>query len=217
MAENTSPSPNSAPSVDALKTLTESLAGLAQWIAKLILEKNWFTLLLLVDVGLLFGFNPEGGIILALFKQFFGFGLPSWYGNVFWIVLGGIFLAAIAVAVKTMPHPGKVEVKEGEERKVIKGLRSFTVEDAEIFAQLQRGQSIETCLQSLKSQEFRFGVLMGESGCGKSSLLQAGLLPKLNEAGSAYRAIYIKFTERSPLETVQQALLETLATVPNVN
>jgi hypothetical protein len=197
-------------STDVVKATTEKLAGFVQWIAELIQKRNWFTLLLLADVVLFFGFKPVGGVITAFFKEFFDLQLPDWYRGVFWIALGTTFLAAIAVAVKTTPRAGKLEVQEGRERRVIKGLRSFTLEDADVFAKLQREQSIQSCLESLSSKEFRFGLLMGESGCGKTSFLLAGVLPKLNRAESSCHGIYVKFSDRPPIETVKDALVEDL-------
>ncbi|RKH75328.1 hypothetical protein D7Y13_44770, partial [Corallococcus praedator] len=128
-------------------------------------------------------------ILTWFLKKNFDFELPGWYQSGFWLFIGVIFLAAIAIAIKTMPRAANLEVKEGAERKVIKGLRSFTLEDADVFAKLQRDQSIQTCLESLKAKEFRFGILMGESGCGKTSFLQAGVLPKLTQAEAACRGI----------------------------
>ncbi|NJO67096.1 MAG: hypothetical protein HC832_06815, partial [Leptolyngbyaceae cyanobacterium RM1_405_57] len=136
--------------------------------------------------------------------------LPPWYADVFWMVLAGIFFGAIAVAVKTMPRAAKLEVQEGGERKVIKGLRSFTAEDADMFEKLQRSDAVAACLESLQRREFRFGVLMGESGCGKTSFLQAGVLPKLNQTESTCHGIYIKFSDRNPIELVKEALVNAV-------
>lgn len=169
--------PAPAPPTDAIKETTEKLAVFVQWIAQLIQSRNWFTILLLLDVVLLFAGNPgvAGKLLTTFFPQQT---LPEQYPVFFWLSLGIVFVAAIAVAVRTMPKPA-ADATDFTERKAIKGLRPFSAEDAEIFAQLQRNRSLKECLKSITSNTFRFGILMGESGSGKTSFLQAELLPKL--------------------------------------
>ena len=205
-----SETPPSPPSTDTVKATTEELASFAQWIAELVQRRNWFTLLLLADVVLFFGFKQQGGIIVSFLQQYFGLELPGWYGTVFWFTLLGIFVAAIALAIKTMPRWGQLEAQEGDARRVVKGLRAFTAEDADIFARLQRESSVQNCLESLSRPEFRFGILMGESGCGKTSLLRAGVLPRLNHEDAPCQAVYIRFSDRAPEETIRAALLTNL-------
>jgi WD40 repeat protein/serine/threonine protein kinase len=62
-----------------------------------------------------------------------------------------------------------------------RGLLSFHEADRERFY----GREAETValLCTVARHDFRFGVLFGESGCGKTSLLKAGLVPKLWEEG----------------------------------
>jgi WD40 repeat protein/energy-coupling factor transporter ATP-binding protein EcfA2 len=55
------------------------------------------------------------------------------------------------------------------------GLRPFAREEAELF--FGRGEQIEQMLSVL--EERRFLAVVGSSGCGKSSLVQAGLLPAI--------------------------------------
>ncbi len=51
---------------------------------------------------------------------------------------------------------------------------------------------------------------MGESGVGKSSFLQAGILPQLAREESCDRGIYIRFSNRDPVETIYQTLVKEL-------
>ncbi|MDT7602496.1 MAG: eukaryotic-like serine/threonine-protein kinase [Acidobacteriota bacterium] len=62
-----------------------------------------------------------------------------------------------------------------------RGLLPFQEADRERFY----GRETETLalLRTVARHDFRFGVLFGESGCGKTSLLKAGLVPKLWEEG----------------------------------
>jgi WD40 repeat protein/serine/threonine protein kinase len=62
-----------------------------------------------------------------------------------------------------------------------RGLLPFQESDRERFY----GREAETLalLRTVSQQDFRFGVIFGESGCGKTSLLKAGLVPKLWEEG----------------------------------
>src|SRR5437870_874412 len=57
------------------------------------------------------------------------------------------------------------------------GLRPFEPHEAEIF--FGRGAQIEGMLAKLEAH--RFLAVVGASGCGKSSLVRAGLLPALQE------------------------------------
>ncbi|MDJ0687977.1 MAG: hypothetical protein QNJ41_05675 [Xenococcaceae cyanobacterium MO_188.B32] len=51
---------------------------------------------------------------------------------------------------------------------------------------------------------------MGESGCGKNSFLQAGIIPQLTKPESNHRGVYIRFDNRDPLETIGKALVDDL-------
>jgi hypothetical protein len=68
------------------------------------------------------------------------------------------------------------------------GLRPFTTDEAEIF--FGRDEQIDRLLEKLKSR--RFLVVVGSSGCGKSSLVRAGLMADLegglmSEAGARWQ------------------------------
>ena len=61
-----------------------------------------------------------------------------------------------------------------------RGLLPYEEDDTKTF--FGREIDIGEILQMVRFSDFRFGVLTGESGCGKTSLLRAGLIPKLKEA-----------------------------------
>jgi hypothetical protein len=97
-----------------------------------------------------------------------------------------------------------------ESQEAIKGLRPFRHEDAKIFARLGRQVEVEECARAIADPEFRFGILSGESGCGKSSFLQAGLWPTLETYRDPHHCVYVKFTAEEPVETIKHALTDTL-------
>ena len=95
----------------------------------------------------------------------------------------------------------------------IKGLRSFDFEDAEIFKSLQRTDDVGVCLKGILQSDFRFGVLSGESGCGKTSFVRAGLHAALEEKEMA--CVVVKLSNESPLDSINKALSEQLKGMPD--
>ncbi|HEX9972177.1 MAG TPA: AAA family ATPase, partial [bacterium] len=192
------------PSFDDIKTSTEKAVGFIEWLAEVLRGKNWVTKLLLLDVIVFALFNPL--FLPTILKLFITEPkLPGKYVLIFWLAIGIIFIIALIVAIRTRPHKAKAPTIDLSIRSAIKGLRPFGFEDAEIFAQLQREQSIRECCESITARDFRFGVLCGESGCGKTSFLQAGLLPRMKDQ---HQCVYVKFTDLDPLESIRQALIE---------
>ncbi len=118
-------SPDSPPpSQDTVRKTTEEIAKFVRWLAELIQKRNWFTLLLLIDVVLILFLTP-GGVVAKFFDHFFSLKLPKAYPAFFWLTVGLIFVAALIVAVRTMPRPSETAA-DFTERKAIKGLRPFT-------------------------------------------------------------------------------------------
>jgi HEAT repeat protein len=74
-----------------------------------------------------------------------------------------------------------------------------------------RGRDVQELYTLVASSSFRFGVLWGESGCGKTSLLRAGLVPKLRN--EKFSPLYLNKPTNSPQEAIRSVLLKE---VPNL-
>lgn len=192
---------------DTPKTFFEKGAKAVDWVAEeIIRQKNWRSLLVLIDVVLFLALNPfewPFPNLLSLFPQLKQFG---WYAPVFWLLIGVIFIIAVIVAARAQRKAAeRPELKLG----AIKGLLPFGYEDAEVFSHLQRDQNLKECLQAIGDEQWRFGVLSGESGAGKTSFLQAGLWPELERR--KFRCVYVKFSDLDPFESVKRACLKHLS------
>ena len=187
---------------DWIKQITEAVASFIGWVADLIWRRNWFMLLVLTGVAL--------SLVGYFCKNFLNQSLPpqqqTSFWLTFWIAVGLVFAGALIVAVVTMPRPARTIPVDVVERTAIKGLRPFGFADAEIFARLQRSRQLRECIEVLTTPLFRFGILMGESGCGKTSFLQAGVWPQLSQPESSHRGVYVRFSDQDPLDAIRKAL-----------
>jgi hypothetical protein len=194
-----SPPPFSIDSLlETLKKTTESIAGFVEMVAGWIREKKWVKLISLILAAIILGWLSKAAI-----AKFFSEQNSQWF---LWICLavGIIFILAVIVAVFAKPSLSNA-AQSPVERQAIKGLLSFTSTDAEIFSQLERNQDTRNCLRILNDANFRVGILWGESGCGKTSFLQAGLIPELTKLDRD-KGIYIQFSDKDPLITIKKAL-----------
>ena len=192
----------------ALDCYNKALGWAAGEIAQ---YKNWRSLLVSIDfvfylAALFLFFNPLERPFRTLVSIIPWLKQSGWYAPVFWSLVGVIsvigMIKAARARIKTVEP---AELKPG----VIKGLAPFCYEDAEVFAQLRRGENLKECLQAIGDEQFRFGALSGESGAGKTSFLQAGLWPELEKRG--LRCVYVKFSDLDPFESVKRACLKHLS------
>lgn len=196
------------PSADAIQKWLMTAENLIALIADNLRRGTWVKRLLLVDALIVFGLNP--GMAGQILKIFVGLEqLPDWYTRSFWLAVGLLFAIALVIALRT-PVRSQTDIAEFKERKAIKGLRPFTAADTEIFAKLQRNRSLKECLEAITQDSFRFGILLGESGCGKTSFLRAGLVPALSDPAATHRGVYIQFNDRAPVDTIREALVKEL-------
>jgi len=181
--------------IKEIQEQTEKIEKILYWIAEIVSEKRWVTMLCVLWAVIFVFLNPK--------REYFKT-LPENY-KLYWVcVLGLIFILAIVLAIWTKPK--EESIFSPAEKSGIKGLRPFEFEDAEIFVRLQRNDILKESLEAITYKDFRFGILCGESGCGKTSFLRAGILPRLPEKNSSYECVYIKFTERNPIDSIPEAL-----------
>ncbi|MGI9623962.1 MAG: BTAD domain-containing putative transcriptional regulator [Acidimicrobiales bacterium] len=99
--------------------------------------------------------------------------------------------------------PG-IEPVRSEARNPYKGLRAFQASDARDF--FGRDHLLERLLSTLRSE--RLIAVVGPSGSGKSSLVNAGLVPRLHEAGTpGSLLVTTMFPGAFPFEELEAALL----------
>ncbi|WP_231561689.1 ATP-binding protein [Nitrosococcus oceani] len=194
------------PGLESLRQKPEDFTQFINWLAEKVRTRNWVALLMLCFVAAAVLLNPVS--IKALYPWLMGQELPEdfldGYPWVYGVLLIALFLSALILAIRAKAREQEISPIDLSERSAVKGLWSFTYEDADLFKRLGRTDSLRKCLDNVTHPEFRFGVLSGESGCGKTSFLQAGLWPGLESRG--FRCLYVKLTERNPLAVIRQAL-----------
>ena len=76
-----------------------------------------------------------------------------------------------------------------------KGLAYYSASDRLLFS--GRDDDVDACIYRLTSPETRVLLLHGQTGCGKSSFLRAGLIPNLEEASCGY--LFLRDEADSPI------------------
>jgi hypothetical protein len=88
---------------------------------------------------------------------------------------------------KTLLQPDTLDdaTRTNLPKALLRGLQPFGQDDR-LFGRKMEVQAIETIVTG---DDFRLGVVLGRTGCGKTSLLRAGLMPRLAQRG--FEAIYL--------------------------
>lgn len=113
-----------------------------------------------------------------------------------------IGLLGIVSAVPVATYPGTVTP--------LRGLGSFAESERDVF--FGRDRERDELARLVTADGFRAGLLYGEAGVGKSSLLQAGLQPSLRDHGVV--ALFCQDNQR-PLDSLAQALSEAAGQSPH--
>ena len=146
------------------------------------LEQAFATLMVLsLGAGATLGGTKDSwpklaGLNLSLFAQ---------YGSFVAYALGALFALLLAYRIC-----GEVVVVAEPETTppsaAIKGLLPFTEDDGKLFGRLGRSIELQRLLAIAQSEQIGVCAVRGQSGAGKSSLLQAGLAFTLGKEHSVY-------------------------------
>jgi hypothetical protein len=186
-----------------LKKLAKSFEDLINWIAESLIRGFLWRKPAILLALFAFFLNPP---LVSSYASFLGLTLPGWYKWAFWISFVTLCVIAVIVRIRELRQTPCLE--SGSNPSLVKGLLPYEEKDADAFSKLQRQADLRECVQSITSSSFHFGILYGTSGCGKTSFLQAGLIPELKR--HKYLCVYVKVAEADPIETVRHAALKQI-------
>ncbi|SCB52086.1 hypothetical protein GA0061098_1016157 [Bradyrhizobium shewense] len=179
------------------------------WLIRDVWRGTWFRRLILLFVLCVLLGNPKvAGQVASLLIET----LPSWYTLAWAIANVLLFALCFIVGVRTIPPrelPPSPIVNDG----VVRGLLPFNKENGELFAQLGRAIELQRIIASLRDPDYRFGILVGASGTGKTSFLRAGLLPYMEENKMA--ATYVELSDEDPMISIKRGFASQGQTAPS--
>ena len=188
----------------SMETQLNTLEKLIHWIISKGRGKSLKRKLLLLDILIVTLLNK---FTVSSFLKIFGAeeilnNIP--YVLIWALVIAVIFIIAVIAAFKDIERKERSGKDDFPVRSPLKGLFSFEPEDAEIYTQMQREGKVKECLRAAAHTDFRYGIITGKSGSGKTSFVRAGLepnFPKLN-----HRCVYVKFTNLPPIKSIRLAI-----------
>jgi hypothetical protein len=183
---------------EEIRTATDKVAKLIEWFVNEVIRGTAIKRMAFVFAGLVLFFNPFS---TSFFKILFDVKIPEWYGALFWTVTLIFAAAAIVVGILTTPREqGRTSVST----RAIRGLIPFTgwQDDVELFAKLQREREISEILTAILDPGFQIGYISGESGSGKTSLIHAGVAPRLEIC----HPVIVELSDLDPIESIRESV-----------
>ncbi len=119
-------------------------------------------------------------------------------------VLAGIWILA-TTAFLILRKEVRVPPPSASAVPAFRGLLPFMEADRDRF--YGREAELGALAHLVTHEDFRFGVLFGESGCGKTSLVRAGLIPQLWEDG--YIPVYCRSRKDPLIELMEESRRRT--------
>lgn len=122
------------------------------------------------------------------------------------------YVAAGDLHVHVAPAGPQADLLVGLVRLPYPGLEAFTEEDADVF--FGREQEIESLVQRLppvaSDRAHRFVAVVGPSGSGKSSLVQAGVVPRLARERTRWAVVPTFVPEDQPVRNLAHSVVSAL-------
>lgn len=189
----------STPDTISIPDTTQKVKKLLTWFIEEILRGDWFTKAVFILVIIAICGSPSFLGKIPFLQQW----QPSWLYWLIYLGLLGLFLIiSIFIGLRTIPRfrklPPEVDIP------AVRGLLPFNENDSELFIRLGRRSDLQRILTCINDPSFRFGLLVGTSGSGKTSFLRAGVLPRLKVKGGP--ACYVELSNRDPIATINGVL-----------
>ena len=125
-----------------------------------------------------------------------------YYNSILFGIALLLFAITIVIGIRKMQK--MQALNPVAESSMIKGPLAFLEKDELIFKSLQRNQEIAAITNAVFSAKYRIGILTASSGSGKTSILNAGIIPALRRHGRI--VVSITLTNQKPMVTLSDAL-----------
>ena len=182
--------------VEKVRTTTDKLSDFVTWLVSDVLRGTAIKRMTFVLALWLLLFNPVSISVLALF-----FTVPLWYPAAFGTVAAALAAATILVGILTTPRK---QILRPVSTRAIRGLMPFTgqKDDVELFAKLQRQRDISEIITAIADPGFQIGYVSGDSGCGKTSLVHAGVAPRVEVC----HPVVVELSDRDQIDAVRESV-----------
>jgi WD40 repeat protein len=131
------------------------------------------------------------------------------------VVAAVVLLVGVQVLLSYTQQPRRIRPEWNSRRPPYPGLEAYTEKDAAVFfgRDAEIGEILELLHPVVPSRR-RFLTVMGPSGVGKTSLLQAGVMPELAERPSKWIVVPPVVPDTDPLGALEASLAAALSDPP---
>jgi hypothetical protein len=182
-----------------IKKYTQAIKEAAKQVKDAYRRGDWFTI---------FATSLALGWLALPFLSGRLLGSEKWNLYLFlsWFLLGVLFFLVVIILAPDTPTKALVTK--------VPLLEPFRTEQEQLYRELGRDFQVQTFCKTIVGEDFKFGVLQAESGCGKTSFLRAGLQPNLRTSG--WPALYLRVGPGDMQSQLREALMLAAKEDPDV-